>query len=815
MSKPDLVVAKAAPHVAHDGLLQIATGRSVYETEWKNKTVRWSELLRQLSQSRETPETHAEYMKMSKTAQDRIKDIGGFVGGRLLGGRRKTGNVESRNILTLDLDYAPDRFPEKLQDNLLITSAYCVYSTHKHSPTSPRYRLIMPLNRTVTVDEYEAVGRKIAEKVGIDWFDDTTYQAARLMFWPSHSCDVAPAFEYFDAPFLDADSVLAEYPDWTDVSCWPESSRAEGSRRQKVGKQQDPTAKRGIVGAFCRCYTIQEAIETFLPEVYVPTGKEDRWTYAAGSTSGGLVIYDDGKLAYSNHGTDPAGGGEERNAFDLVRIHLFGQEDDSAQGKHGKDLPSYQAMARMAVQDGRVAAMLAEETRQAAEEDFREPVEDEDWRTRLRKNEKLQTVPSIMNAELILTFDPALSGIRYNEMKRRIDGKDLPWERPEDDTWRDADDAQLYSYVSKTYDVQFPEVKFQKALLAVADRRRYHPIREYLDGLPKWDGVERLDRLLVDYLGAEDTVYTREATRKCLAAAVTRIFRPGAKFDNVLVLQGPQGIGKSTLFAKLAGDWFSDNLSIADMRDKTGAERLQGYWIIEISEMTGMRKAEVEVVKSFISRQDDIYRAAYGRNTESHRRQCIVVGSTNDGAGFLRDITGNRRFWPVPVSGEGRLSPWALTQATVDQIWAEARICYDLGEDLILSREAEKLAQDAQREAMESDERQGIVEAYLDRLLPEGWEDMSADARMIFLEDPDTQGTETRMTVSNVEIWVEALGNRAKDMEPKDSRAITAMMVRIPGWEKTNRYYRSKAYGNQRIYRRKNATKQQMQQIFQ
>ena len=219
-------------------------------------------------------------------------------------------------------------------------------------------------------------------------------------------------------------------------------------------------------------------------------------------------------------------------------------------------------------------------------------------------------------------------------------------------------------------------------MLAVAAERAYHPVKEYLDSLPKWDGISRVDNLLIDYFGATDNSYTKAVIRKTMVAAVARIYRPGTKFDSVLILNGPQGIGKSTFFAKLAGDWFSDSLTITDMKDKSGAEKLQGYWLLELGELAGMRKTDVEIVKSFISRADDKYRASYGVNVESHPRQCVIVGSTNAESGFLRDITGNRRFWPVRISGNGKKKAWQMTKEEVQQIWAETLVLYEKGEKL-------------------------------------------------------------------------------------------------------------------------------------
>lgn len=794
-------IADRAIKVENDGDLLISTGASRFETKWKNRQIRWSALLSRLSRSQQSGETHAEYMKLPKDQQDKLKDIGGFVGGYLKDGHRKTGSVTARQILTLDVDFAPADLWDQLTNLALdgrLDYAMAIYSTHKHSAAKPRLRLIMPLAKPVSPEEYEAIGRKVAEMIGIDYFDDSTYQATRLMYWPSHSADVEPVFEKYDAPFMDPQEILQQYHDWADVSEWPMSSRELEIRKKLAEKQGDPTEKRGIVGAFCRTYSVTEAITKFLPNVYTPTAKDDRWTYAAGSTSGGLVIYDGDLFAFSNHGTDPAGG-QLCNAFDLVRIHKFGALDEGSEDKSGKARPSYKEMAEFAKEDPKVRIQIVSEKNQEAAEDFAEaPEKDEqDWRALIRISDR-GVVGDAWNAELILENDERLQDIRFNEMSRRIDGKGLPWKRP-DGPWRDADDAQLYQWLVKTYDVQFPREKFSTALLAVADRRRFHPVKEYLDQLPAWDGTERVKSLLIDYLGADDNIYTREATQKCLTAAVARIYEPGIKFDSVLILQGPQAVGKSMIFDRLGGEWYSDNLSVSDMRDKTAAEKLQGYWILELSELTGMRKVEVESVKGFISRRDDIYRAAYGRNTESRLRQCVIVGSTNDDTGFLRDVTGNRRFWPIKVTGATEKHPWDITKDDVDQIWAEAKIAYELGEDLLLSPAAAELAEAAQIEAMETDERQGIVEEYLRRKLPAGWEDMDYDQRMMFLDSED-KGTEDRKLVSNIEIWVEALHNPAKAMEPKDARAITAMMMRIPEWQKSNRLRYVKGYGRQRVY---------------
>lgn len=793
--------------VRHNGDLLISLGKSRYETAWKNKTMSWAVLLNKLARSQETTETHAEYMKMSKEQQDRIKDIGGFVGGHLKDGRRKTGYVTGRQLLTLDLDFPPVDFWDSIINNLEINSALAVYSTHKHTAAKPRYRLIMPLDREVTPDEYEAIARKIAEKIGIDYFDDSTFQPTRLMYWPSHSTDVEPFFQFYDAPFLSAGAVLAEYPDWTDTSYWPESSRMAGIRKRQADKQGDPLSKKGVVGAFCRTYTITQAIAAFLPDIYTPTAKDDRYTYAAGSTAAGLVVYDGDLFAYSNHSTDPAGG-QLCNAFDLVRLHKFGDHDDGSEDKTGRDRPSYKEMAKFASEDPSVRMTLASDTRARAVLDFESelPEADEDWEAKLVRSENGDVKPLITNAVLILENDPALQGIRHNELSGAIEVKgNLPWKRP-NKYWRDADEAQLYGWVADQYGVQFPENRFGKALAIVTDRRRFNPLRDYVRELPDWDGVARVDTLLVDYLGAENTEYVQTVTRKTLVGAIQRVLEPGCKFDTVLVLDGKPGIGKSTLLRKLGGKWFSDSLSLADTRDKTAAEKLQGVWIMEIGEMQGTRKADVDVMKGFISRQVDEYRAAYGRVVERHPRTAIICGTTNSTTGFLRDATGNRRFWPVTVNGGGRLSVWDMTEETRAQIWAEAMLLVAEGETSFLDADMEKEAAKAQQAALMYDEREGQVIDYLETLLPEDWYSWDLNQRVDYFQQrdvlsPDVQGTMQRTKVSAMEIFCECFGRPKNYWQRKDGDEIAAIMARLPGWERpANATMRIKDYGKQRVF---------------
>ena len=773
--------------------LYVSVGNSRMDKKWNGAEMELADFVERLSRTTRTAETVEQYRKMTKAQQDSIKDVGGFVLGKLQGGRRKKDTVISRSAITLDMDYGTPGIIDELE---LFHDMHCiVYSTHKHTAENPRLRVIIPLTREVTPDEYAAVARKIAFFIGIELFDDSTYEPSRLMYWPSTSSDGEFVFKEIEGKTVDPDVMLKTYKDWQDVSTWPVSDRQETLVSRTITKQADPLEKTGIIGAFNRTYTVTQAIDKFIPDVYRPSVMSGRYDYVPADSSAGVVIYDD-RFAYSHHSTDPCCG-KLMNAFDVVRLHKFGHLDAKAlEDTDSVKLPSFKTMQEFASKQDEVKETLAHERQESAKAEFDNDGAD-DWQTRLDIDRQGKIKDTLSNIALIVRYDENLQSIVFNQLKNCVDViGDLPWTQVKKG-WGDADLACAKLYFEKVYGLWSPS-KFKDALLAViSSERLYHPIKDYFDTLT-WDGVERVDSLLIDYLGAEDSIYTRAVTRKTIVAAVARVFEPGVKFDSILVLNGPQGIGKSTFFALLGKQWYSDSLSISDMKDKTAAEKLQGYWILELGELAGIKKVDVEVVKGFVTRTDDKFRQSYGINVESHPRACIIVGSTNSESGFLRDVTGNRRFWPVHVSGKGPHHAWDLKD--IDQIWAEAIQKYHDGETLYLTGREALEAFDAQQEAMESDDREGIIADYLDKLLPASWENMDLYQRRAFLgggefETSGLNGTEKRTCCCVMEIWCECFGKERQNLKKIDSYEIEGIINKIGGWR---RYTGSKS-GKMRI----------------
>lgn len=777
----------------------IALANSSHAATWRNKKMTWQQFCDMQREPRRTNETCDEYQAASKADRDRWKNGPAFVGGYLEGGRRLKGNVKHRSLLALDADYADDALEDDWE---LLVGATCVaWPTHSSSVRQRKLRIVAPLARDVSPDEYVPLALKVMDTLGLKRFDLTCTQPERLMYSSSCSADAEWSMWEAQGEPLDPDTWLAEYADWRDVSCWPVALPAADKAAKKAG---DPREKTGIIGAFCRAYALTQAIEEFLSDTYERAKGLDRWTYKGGSSYGGMRTYND-TWAWSDHATDPANDGHLKNAWDLVRIHRFGQLDaDAKEDTRTGSLPSTKAMEAWALEQPEVSAELTRAQLANAADDF--AADDDDWLAQLEHEPRTGAVsPSARNISLILANDPDVAGKLMRDVRTDIPVvKDctLPWRDVEGlSNWHDVDDAGLRVWYEDKWGIQGRQ-KIADAMELAASKQPYDPVREYLESLPVWDGVERLDTVLIDHLGAEDCAYTRAVTRKVLCAAVRRAIHPGCAMDYMLILEGRQGIGKSKILADLGGEWFTDSLTISDMqRPKDASEKLQCNWLAEVAELDGMARTSVESLKAFVTTRVDNYRAAYAKRAAKYPRRSVLIGTVNNVNGYLRDASGNRRFWPVQCNGRYKLG--TIAGALRDQIWAEA-VDAEPTEELYLSGELEAVAEDKQTAAMEEDPREPIIAAYLNMPVPEGFNDMPMSDRELYIagvsagQQPDGQ---PRNEVSIAEIWHEALGYPTSRATRADSYAIANMLKKLH-WE-PYRTRRIKAYEIVKTYRRR------------
>jgi predicted P-loop ATPase len=333
----------------------------------------------------------------------------------------------------------------------------------------------------------------------------------------------------------------------------------------------------------------------------------------------------------------------------------------------------------------------------------------------------------------------------------------LPWSSRCNRVLDDELIREVRFHFLSSYGFETTKEHVSDAILTVAGQHRFHPVRDYLDRLD-WDGQERLDSWLIDLCDVDDTPYARAVGRKFLVAAVARVFRPGCKFDSVLTLQGTQGAGKSTLARILASDeFFTDNIS-GDLGQADVVQSLQGRWIVELAELDGLRRSDVPTVKAFLSRTADRARFAYERHAADYPRQCVFIATTNEDA-FLRDTTGNRRFWPVTV-GVIRLDE---LRACRDQLWAEAVAAFHSGEALTLPEALWPDASAQQEERHAHDPWEEILRGYV-----EG--------------STSTPNSQLNRVHSSTLLWDALNIPRAQQRQDHSSRVKTLMTQRL-GWE--------------------------------
>lgn len=840
--KPKYKITVYKNRLTTQGTLYNETFEEIY-LRFKNKVKR-------------TKETYNEYISSSKDVQSNIKDVGGFIGGETEGNRRVNGIRITRKLLTLDIDVDEPNILEYLKENI---DFYCfIYTTHKHSPEKNRFRIVAPLSREVNPDEYESVGRKIAylieckrkENNQSAMFDETTFQANRLMFFPSVSCDGEYICELLNLDMfsdeqniIDVDNILSMYIDSNDIYEWYKPSLIDSERIGKnVLENKQPLKAKGMVGAFNRTYTVSQAIEKFLPNVY-KREKTGRYTYLNGDSYGGGMILNNDTLFYSHHGTDPANM-YYRNAFDLVRIHLFGSYDNSMtpEKQMEKGLADKNESFLKMVEFCRTLPEVCEhsesniellskveKSEQYVNEVFETGKPSEDITVVQKEPDrtwilKLDGEKSIM-AKMELIFDNDLvigNLLYYDTFKDNICFRRRPhWKLPQNfsvgDALQDKDMSHIRVQLEKVYGIK-GDSAIEDAVVVEADKIQKNEVLEYFESLT-WDGVERLENFMYDFFKVAKNPFTKVAFKHWLVGAVRRIYKAGAPMDLLLVIKGEQGIGKSLFFKKLAtrdfnnaGKHLYSDTKIDFDHAKDSYEQLEGVWIYEWKELAGMNMSEQESIKAFIDKTEDKFRRSYGRRNVEIKRRVAFGGSTNDSKP-LRDRTGNRRFL-VMESGNKRQECYIkdvskFSNEYKDQLIAEAIYYYKQGFDPLEWTDEELEWWDKTNDVnLAENDYVGIIDNYLNMKKPKNWYSMSMEQMQDYMQNYDFDLDKPKLAIVNEqeiapldkcciqEIWRIALKNRDNKIN-RYERELIVQALKQSGFEITQSQLRFGVFGQQ------------------
>lgn len=881
--RPNFGHRDSARPITEDIKLQVAVGKSGDLGKVTNKEVAWSKIVAAMRTPLRVDTTFKQYKAWSEQGQQgslkklTLKKQAGFVfGGWCAGGVRKKANIEHHSFVMLDMDsLSLDLFWKIEEGETLAGVRHVWHTTIGHSPTAPRVRIAIPLSRTVNEIEFQAVSRLLARTIDPEMtqVDPVSFRTAQMMFKPVVTKNGAWASGQDDGLVLDVDGFLGTFDfDWQNIALLPTcpKEKREDLERQSAGKKaEDPTQKSGLVGDFCRMWDIEAAMAEFIPDVYEPAG-DGRFTFTAGHGHSGAVLYDGGKFLFSNHGSDPCAD-QNVNAFDMVRIHLFGDLDKTVdEGDLGgkqydspAKRPSYKAMVEKLADEYPEFAQARAANRYLSDDEVDErfddveadelatektaiakavepqyddlgneievpkikgmvPTGDANWLQRLDVNEDGVIRVTHANITKILQFHPRYAPcLEYNVFTGRVSSRSRPrtiaplsagtWDVQDSLNgirWsahmRGVLSIDLSEPVTKGKSkggdsglgLKVPVEMLKDCIEDAARKKPYHPVREYLQS-GQWDCKPRAETMFIDWLGVEDSPYTRAATRMFMLAAVARVMEPGTKFDYMPVLEGAQGIGKSFFIQALGKHWAGDLVIDFDDERKT-VNSTTGCWIMEFGELKGMRGDKIEEMRHFLTKQVDRVRLAYREDEEDFPRQWVVIATTNEDA-YLYDTTGNRRFLPMRCTVSS--VDLAAFRQIVDQIWFEAYCWYQCERidnehgslplwfaDADLQAEAKKMQES--RHVSTGDEWRTLIEEFLETPVhPDFVDGKWGDAEAAKLDDSEVEPVKRNVTC-RTEILVRAIGIDRAKIQDRDIRRLKAILVSMKGWKETKKQKR-------------------------
>jgi putative DNA primase/helicase len=766
----------------------IATAPKRNSRHWKLGTVTWGEILTWVDEPGKVKEA-GNYvlgtLRETSVAHDKARPTE-----RCTGLHRRKDAIVSRSALTLDVDSPDPDFAEKVE--LVFPYALLMHTTFSSAPDAPRWRMIIPTDRELAPDEYIAATQAVMVMLGEEQFDPGTTQPERYMFRPA-----TPNRAWFESFTLDGDPLpvddfLTSFE--TDLSSKP-TPRPHHNKR-------NPFEIEGVIGAFNRAYADWDLlIDTYdLPYEKVD---EDRYQLVGARSMAGMgPIADTEGLVFSHHASDPAYG-KACSAFDLARMHLFGELDEEAEPRTPVNkLPSHVAMLEVASTDHRVTAELVGL-------DFDDLTDDEGnldldgvddaWLMRLARNNRGKILDTVGNRDLFKAHEPVFQLLYFNELTFTVEvAEDLPWRKVTERNrpFVRVDRIELNEHLERTYGIGFTTAKLEGMVDSTAMQRLVNPVRHYLEGLT-WDGVSRMETALP---GVRPTPFTRLVARKVLVAAVARMLDPGVKWDHTLVLYGAEGLGKSWWIDRMSKGYSN---SLGDITNKDTLITMQRSWIMIADEGHSLRKADADMQKEFLTRTHDTFRLPYEREALVHPRHSVIWSTTNDET-FLRRQEGNRRF--LIVHCQDKVDFDRMTDHYVDQVWAEAVVRYKQGEPLFLEHTESELAALERERYVEEDALGGVIAEYLDTPVPDDWDELSPESRVAWLDafksGFEQPGTGRINEVCSTQVWVEALRRRIGDHRRVDLLDITNVLKRLEGWRQKPGRSRLPGYGPQMVFER-------------